>query len=67
MEHITSAFDPEATQTQLRGMASHKFKIGQRVSYQPLGNKFATWCVVTALLPERDRDFNIKFVAELIP
>jgi hypothetical protein len=35
-------------------MAFHKFNIGQRVAYQALGNKFPTWCVVTALLPEWD-------------
>jgi hypothetical protein len=41
-------------------MPFHKFKIGQRVSYQPLGNKFPTWCVITALLPERDGDFKYQ-------
>jgi hypothetical protein len=41
-------------------MAFHKFKIGQRVIYQPLGNKFPTRCVVTALLPERNGDFKYQ-------
>ena len=49
-----------APRVSLRGMAFHKFKIGQRVIYQPLGNKFPTRCVVTALLPERDGDFKYQ-------
>jgi hypothetical protein len=44
----------------LWGMAFHKFNIGQRVAYQALGNKFPTWCVVTALLPEWDGDFKYQ-------
>ena len=41
-------------------MAFHKYKIGQRVSYQPSGSKFPAWCVVTALLPERNGDFKYR-------
>ena len=41
-------------------MPFHKFKIGQRVSYQPSRNNFPVSCVVTALLPARDGKFKYR-------
>jgi hypothetical protein len=39
-----------------RVMPSHKYKIGQRVSYRPPRSNFPSRCVFTALLPGRAVD-----------
>jgi hypothetical protein len=44
----------------LRGMAFHKFKIGQRVSYRRSRDTFPTWYVVTALLPAMNGEFKYQ-------
>jgi hypothetical protein len=44
----------------LRGMASHKFKIGQKVTYRASRNDFAAPHTVTALLPARNGEFKYQ-------
>ena len=44
----------------LPGMAFHKFKIGQPVSYQPSRSNFPVRWVVTALVPEEDGDLKYR-------
>jgi hypothetical protein len=41
-------------------MPFHKFKIGQRVSYQPSRSNFPVRWVVTALVPAEDRDLKYR-------
>ena len=41
-------------------MAFHKFKIGQRVSYEPSQDTFPGWYVVVALLPEMNGKFRYQ-------
>jgi hypothetical protein len=45
------------------GMAFHKFKIGQRVSFRPSRDDLSTTYVVTALLPERNSEFKYCLLA----
>jgi hypothetical protein len=44
----------------LPGMPFHKFKIGQRVSYQPSRSNFPVRWVVTALVPAVDGDLKYR-------
>ena len=39
----------------------HKFKIGQRVSYQPSRSNFPVRWVVTVLVPEEDGNLKYRF------
>ena len=44
----------------LPGMPFHKFKIGQRVSYQPSRSNFPVRWVVTALVPAEEGDLKYR-------
>jgi hypothetical protein len=41
-------------------MPFHKFKIGQRVSYQPSRSNFSARWIVTALVPVEDGDLKYR-------